>query len=96
MEGWKSYLANPEPGNRLIMEANPEMTQEQIDFGLRKMKEYELVTGGDARTMGIGVMTDERWQQIFDFMVNVGLISADLDLSQVYTLEFLPQEPVLP
>lgn len=96
MEGWKSYLANPEPGNRLIMEANPEMTREQIDYGIRKIKEYELVTGGDAATMGIGVMTDERWQQIFDFMVSSGLVSEDLDLSQVYTLEFLPEEPVLP
>lgn len=96
MEGWKSYLENPEPGNRLIMEANPEMTPEQIAYGIEKMKEYELITGGDAQTQGIGVMTEERWQKIKDFMVEADLASEDLDLSEVYTLEFLPEEPVLP
>lgn len=96
MEGWKSYLDNPEPGNELIRRQNPEMTPEQIAYGIEKMKEYELVTGGDAQTMGIGVMTEERWQKIRDFMVEAGLASEDLDLSDVYTLEFLPEEPVLP
>ncbi|MFL1407296.1 ABC transporter substrate-binding protein [Marinobacter sp. M1N3S26] len=96
MEGWKSYLENPAPGNELIMQENPEMTPEQIAYGIEKMKEYELVTGGDAQTMGIGVMTDERWQKIRDFMVEADLASEDLDLSKVYTLEFLPEEPVLP
>ncbi|MAM00122.1 ABC transporter substrate-binding protein [Hydrocarboniclastica marina] len=96
MEGWKSYLENPGPGNRLIQEANPEMTDEQIAYGIEKMKEYELVTGGDAATLGIGVMTDERWQKIYDFMVEAELAPDDMDLSKAYTLEFLPDEPVLP
>ncbi|MFW5823591.1 MAG: ABC transporter substrate-binding protein [Marinobacter sp.] len=96
MEGWKSYLENPEPGNELIREANPEMSSEQIAYGIEKMKEYKLVTDGDAQTKGIGVMTDERWQEIFDFMVEQDLASEDLDLSKVYTLEFLPEEPILP
>lgn len=96
MEGWKSYLENPAPGNELIMQENPEMTPEQIAYGIEKMKEYELVTGGDAQTMGIGVMTEERWQKIKDFMVEADLASEDLDLGKVYTLDFLPEEPVLP
>ncbi|WP_372971773.1 ABC transporter substrate-binding protein [Marinobacter sp.] len=96
MEGWKRYLENPEPGNELIREQNPEMTPEQIAYGIEKMKEYQLVTGGDAQTMGIGVMTEERWQKIKDFMVEADLASEDLDLSDVYTLEFLPEEPVMP
>jgi len=96
MEGWKSYLENPAPGNELIMRENPEMTPEQIAYGIEKMKEYELVTGGDAQTMGIGAMTEERWQKIRDFMVEADLASEDLDLSKVYTLDFLPEEPVLP
>ena len=96
MEGWQSYLENPEPGNKLIMQENPEMTPEQIAYGIEKIKDYELVTGGDAGTQGIGVMTEERWTKIKDFMVGAGLASADLDLSKVFTLEFLPEEPVLP
>ncbi len=95
MEGWVSYFENPEPGNALIKEANPEMTDEQIAFGIEKMLEYGLVTGGDAETHGIGYMNDERWQATFDFMAEAGLVPADLDFKQAYTLEFLPEEPVL-
>ena len=96
MKGWQSYLDNPEPGNALIVEDNPEMTQEQIEFGIQQMDEYELVVGGDAQEHGIGVMTDARWQELYDFLVSAELISDEVDVDAAYTLEFLPEEPVLP
>ncbi|MEH6491790.1 ABC transporter substrate-binding protein [Halopseudomonas sp.] len=96
MEGWASYFKDPAPGNQLIQEANPEMTDEQIAYGIEKMKEYGLVTGGDATTGGIGVMTDARWAKIHEFMLNAGLVDKDLDINDVYSLDFLPKEPVLP
>ncbi|WP_116304205.1 ABC transporter substrate-binding protein [Alkalilimnicola ehrlichii] len=96
LEGWKSYLANPEPGNALIKADNPEMTDEQLAFGLAKIKEYELVTGEEAGSQGIGVMTHDRWRQIFDFMVEADLVPASVDYQKAYTLDFLPESPVLP
>lgn len=96
MEGWASYFKDPAAGNKLIQEANPEMTDEQIAYGIEKMKEYGLVTGGDAATRGIGVMTDARWAKIQEFMLTAGLISDDLNIHDVYSLDFLPKEPVLP
>lgn len=96
MEGWASYLEDPTPGNALIQQDNPEMTDEQIAFGIEKLKEYELITSGDAQTMGIGVMTDERWQAIYDFMVEGGLVSSDVDVRDAYSLDFLPADPVMP
>ena len=38
MEGWKSYLQDPAPGNSLIGKANPQMGAEQIAFGIAQMK----------------------------------------------------------
>ena len=96
MEGWKSYFENPAPANELIKQDNPEMTDEQIAFGIEKMKEYGLVAGGDAKTKGLGVMTDARWKATFEFMAKAGMVPEDLDYKQAYTLEFLPEEPVLP
>ena len=96
MEGWDSYFKDPAPGNKLIQEANPEMTDEQITYSIEKMRAYNLVTGGDAATGGIGVMTDARWTKIHEFMLAAGLVSEDLDIHDVYSLDFLPQEPVLP
>jgi NitT/TauT family transport system substrate-binding protein len=92
--GWKSYLENPAAGNALIQEHNPEMTDEQIAYGISKMKEYELVTGGDAKEKGIGTMSDERWQKTFDFLVEAELIDEDFDYRQVYTLDYLPKKPI--
>ena len=59
-EGWKSYLANPAPGNALIKKDNPNMTDDQLAYSVAKLKEMGMVTGGDAAKLGIGVMTDAR------------------------------------
>lgn len=96
MEGWNSYLNDPTAGNALIKEDNPEMTDEQLTYGVAKMREYRLVTGGDAATGGIGIMTDQRWGELYSFMVDAGLTSPDLDIHDVYSLDFLPSEAVLP
>jgi NitT/TauT family transport system substrate-binding protein len=95
-EGWKSYLKNPAPGNALIKKANPEMTEELMAFGVAKMKEYGLVTGGDAKAQGILSMTDNRWKQTFDFMVSAGLTRPDVDYHKAYTLQFVKEIKVLP
>jgi NitT/TauT family transport system substrate-binding protein len=95
-EGWKSYLHNPAPGNALIKQANPQMEDDLIAFGWRKMQDYGLVTGGDAKTQGLLTMSDARWKQTFDFMAGVGLTRADLDYRKAYTLEFVKAVKVLP
>jgi NitT/TauT family transport system substrate-binding protein len=95
-QGWKSYLANPAPGNALIKKANPEMEDDLIAYGVRKMKEYALVTGGDAGKQGILTMTDARWKQTAEFMIAERLVRADVDYKQAYTLELLKGWRVLP
>lgn len=95
-EGWKRYLADPAPGNALIREANPQMEGELLAYGLRKMKEFKLVTGGDARTQGILTMSDARWQQTFDFMAAAGLVNPATAYRRAYTLEFVKAVKVLP
>jgi NitT/TauT family transport system substrate-binding protein len=52
MEGWKSYLADPAPGNALIKKDNPNMTDEQLAYSVAKLKEMGIVTGGDAAEAG--------------------------------------------
>ena len=95
-EGWKSYLKSPVPGNALVKQANPQMEDALLTYGLRKMREYALVTGGDAKTQGILTMTDARWKQTFGFMASAGLVKPDLDYRQAYTLEFVRAVKVLP
>ena len=80
----------------IIQQANPQMEDALMAFGLRKMQEYALVTGGDAKSQGILTMTDARWKQTFDFMASAGLTKPDLDYRQAYTLDFVKAVKVLP
>ena len=95
-EGWRSYLKNPAPGNALIKKANPQMEDELLAYGVRKMIEFGLVTGGDAQKQGILAMTDARWKQTFEFMAGAGLVKPDVDYRKAYTLEALKGWRVLP
>ncbi len=94
--GWKSYLANPAPGNALIKRDNPQIEDGLLSFGVARMKDFGLVTGGDAATQGILTMTDDRWKQTFDFMAQAGLIKRDVDYRKAYTLQFVKQVKILP
>ncbi|HIC7213192.1 ABC transporter substrate-binding protein [Burkholderia stabilis] len=96
MEGWKSYLADPAPANALIKHDNVAMKDDQLAYGLQKLKAFHMITGGDAATMGIGVMTDARWKRTRDFMVTAGLLNADVDWKRAYTTQFVKNLKVMP
>lgn len=90
IEGWYSYLnSDPAPGDALICKANPDMPQALIDYGRGVMKSYGVVDSGDAKTMGIGAMTDARWKGFYQSMADVGVYPKGLDISPAYTLRFV-------
>lgn len=95
-EGWKSYLANPAPGNALIKRDNPRIEDALIAYGVARMREYGLVTGGDAATRGIMTMTDARWDKTAEFMRSAGLLKPDFDIRNAYTLDLVQGVVVLP
>jgi NitT/TauT family transport system substrate-binding protein len=96
-EGWKSYLADPAPGNALIKKDNPSMTDDQLAYSVAKLKETGLVTGGDAGKLGIGVMTEVRLKASYDFLVSTKLIDpGKVELAKTYTTEFIKDVKVLP
>jgi NitT/TauT family transport system substrate-binding protein len=68
------------------------MNDELIAYGIAKLKDYGIVDSGDAKTMGIGAMTDARWRDFFDTMSKAGLYPADMDFKRAYTLQFVNQK----
>jgi len=90
IEGWYSYLnGDPAPGNALIKRDNPEMTDDLIAYSIAALKKYGIVDSGDAKTLGIGAMTDARWKDFAATMIGIGLYPRDLDLAKAYTLAFV-------
>jgi NitT/TauT family transport system substrate-binding protein len=97
MEGWKSYLANPAPGNALIRKDNPNMTEEQLAYSVGKLRDLGMVTSGDAQKLGIGTITPERLKASYELMVSSGVIDpAKVELSRSYTTEFVRDLKVMP
>ena len=89
IEGWRSYMADPAPGDALIRKANPDITQDVLDNSVAVMRQYGIVDSGDSLTLGLGAMTDARWKGFFDTMVQAGLYKPDLDYHKAYTLQFV-------
>ena len=92
LEGWAQYLkggAAIEAANALIKKANPEQTDDRIEYAIEVMKERGIVMSGDALQGGIGAMTDARWQGFYQSMVDVGVLPGGLDVARAYTLEFV-------
>ena len=73
------------------------MTDDQLMFSVAKMKESGMITGGDAATLGIGIMTDARAKASYDFMVSAKLLDpAKVKLADTYTTEFIKSAKVMP
>jgi NitT/TauT family transport system substrate-binding protein len=90
VEGWYGYLyGDPTPANELIKRDNPEMTDALLAYGIAKIKEYGIVDSGDAKTNGIGAMTEARWRDFFDTMAGAGVYPKTLDFHRAYTLRFV-------
>lgn len=43
MEGWVSYLKDPAPGNALIKQDNPKMTDDLLACGVTQIREHHLI-----------------------------------------------------
>jgi NitT/TauT family transport system substrate-binding protein len=92
IEGWYNYLyGDNKKANELIKADNPEITDDQIAFSIAALKKYGIVDSGDATTLGIGAMTDARWESFFTKSVIWGVYPPDLPYKQGYTLKFVNQ-----
>jgi NitT/TauT family transport system substrate-binding protein len=87
--GWYNYLyGDNKPGNAMINQLNPEMTDEMLAYSVGKMKEYGIVDSGDTLRNGIGAISDQRIAGFFDQMSRAGVVRSDLDYRKAYTLQF--------
>lgn len=89
-KGWYTYLyGDRAKADAMILAANPDMTQDQLDYTVAKLKEYGIVDSGDALTMGIGAMTDEKVADFYAKMVKAGVVEDGLPWQTTYTTAFV-------
>jgi NitT/TauT family transport system substrate-binding protein len=90
MIGWANYLyGDNKAANDRIKRDNPEMTDAAIAYSIARMKEYGIVDSSDTLKLGIGAMTDARMKSFFDKMVRAGVVKANIDYRESYSLQFV-------
>jgi len=92
LQGWAQYLAGGpaiEAANALIKRANPEQTDDRIEYAIKVMNERGIEMSGDALQGGIGAMTDARWRGFYQSMIDVDVLPEGMDVARAYTLDFV-------
>jgi NitT/TauT family transport system substrate-binding protein len=92
IEGWQHFLDGEkvETVNALIKKDNPSMSDDLIAFSRRKMREMELVDGGDAKEHGIGFMKVERVRDFYVKIAKAGMYGEnEVDPAKAVTMEFV-------
>ena len=89
LEGWRDYMKNPAPANALIKADNAKMTDGQLAFALEKMKEMKAIDRGDAATLGVGIITADRYGKTYDFLVASGLLNPKVDWRKAFDDRFV-------
>lgn len=90
IKGWYNFLyGDNSAAKERIKKDNPDMTDEQLAFGISQLKEKGIVDSGDALEKGIGEITDAHVKDFFDKMVAAGVVPADLDYKAAYTTDFV-------
>jgi NitT/TauT family transport system substrate-binding protein len=93
IKGWYGFLyGDHSKAAALIIKDNPDYTLKMNDESIQALKEGGIADSGDAKTLGIGAMTDARWKDFFDTMVKAGVYPASLDYKQAYTLQFVDKK----
>ena len=89
LEGWRDYLKDPAPANKLVQADNPKMSDAELAYADGVMRKRQIVDGGDAAAQGIGIMTEAHWKKTADFMIGASLLPADADWRGAFTDRFV-------
>jgi NitT/TauT family transport system substrate-binding protein len=82
-------MKNPAPANELIKADNPKMTDGQLAFALEQMKKMKVIDRGDAATLGVGIITADRYRKTYEFLVSGGLLDPKVDWQKTFDDRFV-------
>ncbi|MDE0889832.1 MAG: ABC transporter substrate-binding protein [Phycisphaerales bacterium] len=71
--GWESYLAEPEPINKVIGGLNPDLKSSVLKLAGSKLRPF--IESEGTRSNGLGWMTDGRWNDLLSQLQSVGEIT---------------------
>jgi NitT/TauT family transport system substrate-binding protein len=89
IRGWRDYLENdPAPANALILQRNPQMTRELIDFSRSELIHHAFVRGNPANGEDIGQISLERLTVEMNTLLSLKILERPIDISSIATNEY--------
>lgn len=89
LTGWYNYLyGDSAAADEMIKAANPDMTQDKIEFAKASMLANGIADSGDALELGIGAISETKVGDFFDKMVAAGVIEDGIDWKASYSTAF--------
>jgi len=86
LRGWRYAIENPEETARLVLQYNPKLDESLVLAQLEAS--IPLVHTGEGQ---IGSMEPVVWESMNQMMVEEGFIESPVNLSELYTMDFLNQ-----
>jgi NitT/TauT family transport system substrate-binding protein len=89
IRGWRDYLENdPAPANALILQRNPQMTRELIDFSRGELIRHAFVRGNPANGEDIGQISIERLTAEMNTLLSLNILERPVLISSIATDEY--------
>ena len=87
-EGWKRYVEDPGPANAVMAKLNTSMDAET--FAAAAAAQKPLIETEEAKALGLGTMSRERWERMGQQLVELGLIEKAPAPEEYLLPEFVP------
>lgn len=81
--GWREYLDQPEAANKLMNQLNPSMDAETFRESADAQK--TLIETTETKKYGLGLMTEGRWKQLGEQMLDLKLVDKLPETKSCYT-----------
>lgn len=89
VKGWGYYKDNSSEIHNYLLQKNPKITIAELEFGEKTQRDF--IYGGEAAANGVGFMTEARWTELMDQLIDIKLLDRKVDVKSVFTTQFLPK-----
>jgi NitT/TauT family transport system substrate-binding protein len=90
LKGWHDYLNDPAAAHAAIVQLNPALNPEWMQFSWRALRDGHFVTGESGEGAQLGQMEPHRWTQMYEQLLALKVIGRPFDPANAYTLQFMP------
>ena len=90
IEGWRNYLQDPALVDHEISRLNPAMNPEQMQYSIDTLKSGHFIDGDGTPDSHLGHFTAERWNTIYQQLLDLKVVARPIDPATAYTTRFDP------